>query len=625
RGVRGACGMTRRAIIISIAVATVAASALAYVKHATRGGLDVADTVRCQVERGDLVVSLLQAGELAAKRSEVISNDTGKSAKIISIVEDGSQVKKGDLIVELDSEELRDTLMKQKAEVETAKADLKQAENEAAISELKYKTDFGSCKLEVELAELELRKYQEAEYDQEKLLAENEIKQAEEDLKKSEKDLEWTRKLVAKGYENQQQLDEDELKAKRLATTVEIKTKGLKILEDYTSRTEVSKRENDLKEATGELERLEKTHDSEQEHARANIESKRVRLGIETSVLENLEKQIATSRIYSAYDGFVFYPEAHRGVQEIEKGASVYPRQKILEIPDLSNWEIKCGVPESIIDKTRPGQRALATIDAVPGEILEAVVEKIGSVPDTSRWYDRSSKIYTVTLSIPTTPTLDLKPGMSVMTEIIINDLKDVLYVPIQAVAAEGDARFVYAPAGRTFKRVPVEVGASNESRIQILAGLDQGQEILLYAPVGAETRVGLKERPLDKVKARNGEEEREPSETADRSEPSSTSEEGEADKVRELASPEGQVESPGREEGAGGVREGESRRRPDRSFFQNLDTSDPEVKTALETVNKLREQMASATPEEREALRAKMGEAMGVLRKAAEKKTKEE
>ena len=48
------------------------------------------DAYRCRVQRGDLVVSILQSGELAAKKSRDIKNEASRDAKIAQIVDDGA-------------------------------------------------------------------------------------------------------------------------------------------------------------------------------------------------------------------------------------------------------------------------------------------------------------------------------------------------------------------------------------------------------------------------------------------------------------------------------------------------------------------------------------------------------
>jgi HlyD family secretion protein len=457
---------------------------------------------RCRVERGNLLISVLQSGELEAKRSESITNDTDREAKIIHIVDDGARVSKGELIVELESEELKNRLLQNQSDVSRAEAELRNAQEELEIRRLKHETDHESAKLRVELAKLEIKKYTEAEYPQRVDKAILEITYAKEELSRAKDKLEWTTRLVEREYASRQDLDTAKLEVQRKEIEVRNREVDLRILQEYTNKKELKEKENEVSKAEAEVDRLVKTYESEKARNEANLEARKTSLEVQRRQLKKIEEQVEKTRVLSQWDGQVFYPKRNPwDTRKIEKGASVFPRQQILQFPDLSAWNIKAGVPESIIDKIRPGQRALATLDALPGVILEAIVDRVSVVPDQTRWYDSGSKTYTVTLDIPTTPTIELKPGMSAAVEVITGKLTDVLYTPIQAVLSEEDRHYVFLVEGGTARKIQIKVGENNENNIRILEGLQEGQELLLYAPVEAETRAGLKERPLDRAK----------------------------------------------------------------------------------------------------------------------------
>ena len=87
-------------------------------------GVDLRTAERFSVLRGDLTITLLQAGELAAKKADPIINETEQSCKILEIVEDGATVKKGDVLVEMDAAELSDRVLRQQTQVAGAEAGL---------------------------------------------------------------------------------------------------------------------------------------------------------------------------------------------------------------------------------------------------------------------------------------------------------------------------------------------------------------------------------------------------------------------------------------------------------------------------------------------------------------------
>ncbi len=499
RSRRGA--ITRKTVVILVAVLVVLVVGVAAFRGTRSGPLNLQGTSRVAVKRGNLLISILQSGELEAKRSETISNETDRQVKIVKIVDDGAKVKKGDLLLELESEELRNRVLQNESDVSRAEADLKNAEEDLEIKRLKHQTDLESARLRVEIAKLELQKYTEAEYKQQVDKARLDITVASEELSRAQTKLDWTKQLVEHGYANRQELDSDKLEVTRKEIEVKNKEVDLQILQNYTYQKELKQKQNEVAEAEAEVERLAKTYESERARGLSNLESKKTGLEVARRQLKQAQEQLDKTLIISKFDGQVFYPKSRRWDERtIEEGASVYPRQTLLEFPDLSAWNIKVGVPESIIDKIKVGQNAVATVDAMPGVILKAQVSRVSVVPDTGRWWDTSTKTYTVTLDIPTTPTVELKPGMSAAVEILVDQLKDILTVPIQAVVSEKDRHFVFLLDGGKVTRTEVETGDNNENQIQIVKGLEEGQELLLYAPVEAETRAGLRERPLDKA-----------------------------------------------------------------------------------------------------------------------------
>ncbi|MBN2162533.1 MAG: efflux RND transporter periplasmic adaptor subunit [Pontiellaceae bacterium] len=458
------------------------------------------DAPRAAVRRGDLVVSILQSGELQAKNSREISNEASHNAKIVEIVNDGAFVTNGQLLVELESSELEDRYLQQKSSVASAEADLLHTQEALAIDRLKHGTDQESAKLKVELAELDLKKYKEAEYPQMVLKAQSDITLAEQELKTARGELEGTQELFDKDFASRLELESAQLKVDRQEIEVRNKTKDLEILKEYTYLKTLKELENNVRIAHSDLERLEKSFEAEVTRSEANIEAKKTSLEIQRNQLENRENELVNTKVYADFDGQVFYPvtERWRRQQQIEKGATLDYRQQILSFPDLSAWNLKVGIPEAMIDKVTDGQEAVATVDALPGLILRGRVSKVTAVPDNQGWFSTGVKTYTVMIEVTSGANPKLKPGMTVKVEILTDELKDVLYVPIQSVVSKNDQHYVYViKRGRKELR-EVEIGKYNNLYMEVRDGLEEGEEILLYAEVEADKDAMLRKSPLD-------------------------------------------------------------------------------------------------------------------------------
>jgi RND family efflux transporter MFP subunit len=470
---------------------------------AKRGGdadsVDMDTAHLSQVQRGDLVVSILQSGELVAKSSRQILNEAYRDAKIIEVVDDGAAVTDGQLLFELESSELMERYLDQQSDVAEAEANLKLAQETLAIARLKNTTDVESAKLKVELAVLDLKKYEEVEYAQMKEKAESDIMLAEEELKRSISELEGTQELYDKGYSNKNDLDSDRLSVQRKEVEVRNKTAELKILKEYTHTKKQKELENAVVNAKDALLRLEKTNAADIESKEASIISKKTRLEIEKNQLTTREVQFANTKSYADFSGQVFYPKPERygSMSKIEKGATVQFRQAILSFPDLTAWDLKVGIPEAMIDKVNIGQAAVATLDAVPGLVLHGQIEKISAVPDSQGWFSTGVKTYAIVINVTSEAMGQLKPGMSATVEIVTDRLLDVLYVPIQSVVSSEGKHYVYVVKRGRKQLREVEIGKFNNQSIEITSGLEEGEELLLYAEVELEAETKLKKSPL--------------------------------------------------------------------------------------------------------------------------------
>ncbi|HEY3392333.1 MAG TPA: hypothetical protein VGK58_06485, partial [Lacipirellulaceae bacterium] len=147
------------------------------------------------VKRDNFELTVTERGEVEAfdvteVRSLVKSNNTTGSA-ILRIVPEGTEVKKGDFLVELDSSALRTQRTSQKILVNSAKA-----------AEVEAKNTYDT-------AVIAKREYLEGTNLQERQTIESEVFVAEENLNRAKEYYAYSQKLASKGYVNELQLEAD--------------------------------------------------------------------------------------------------------------------------------------------------------------------------------------------------------------------------------------------------------------------------------------------------------------------------------------------------------------------------------------------------------------------------------
>jgi HlyD family secretion protein len=164
--------------------------------------------------------------------------------------------------------------------------------------------------------------------------------------------------------------------------------------------------------------------------------------------------------------------------QEGETVAAGFNAPTFVTIIDLKRLQVDAFVDEVDIGKVQPGQQALFTVDAFPGQEFEGEVTAIypkAVIQDNVVNYD-------VVVDIRTPYDGLLRPDMTASVMILLETRRGVLAVPEQAVKRERGKTVVYVPADQVEAR-PVKVGWKDGSWMEIISGLEEGQTVLLEVP----------------------------------------------------------------------------------------------------------------------------------------------
>jgi hypothetical protein len=102
-------------------------------------------------------------------------------------------------------------------------------------------------------------------------------------------------------------------------------------------------------------------------------------------------------------------------------------------------------------------------------------------LPDpSSRWFNPDLKSYSVDVSLDAVGEAELKPGMSVNVKIFVDRRRQVLCIPRQAITPIGGRHFVQVVRSGGIEERQVTIGKYNDFHVEIAAGLEEGNEVLL-------------------------------------------------------------------------------------------------------------------------------------------------
>jgi HlyD family secretion protein len=406
------------------------------------------DVITYVVRSGPLPITVVEKGTLESSENKDAYCLVEGQTTIIMILPEGTPVKKGQLVCELDSAALGDQLVNQKITTESAKANLDNA------------------KLTREVAEIAVKEYVEGIFVQDKATAEGEIKLAQSDLSRSEDRLDWSTRMYLKGYVSKASAISEELNLKKARFALEQAETKLKVLLDFTKAKTIK-----------ELE-------SEVEKARSDELAKKATWELEVSKEKKLVRMIANCKITAPSDGLVVYandPTRNFGSTQpqIEEGATVRERQKIFSLPDITKMQVNTKVHESQIDNVKPRMKARVRVDAFADQTLPSVVKDVAPLPDPSSFFSSDIKVYTTHVTIDE-PLSGLRPGMTAQVEILVDRRENVLTVPVLAILEFNGKAHITKKLNDSFVQSEVDVVATNEKYVQIDKGLKEGDVVVL-------------------------------------------------------------------------------------------------------------------------------------------------
>ena len=421
-----------------------------------------------------------------------IRSEVEGTARIIRIVPEGSYVKTGDLLVELDSSASQDAVNLQQIAVEKARFALIQAEQQLEIQKSTAESEFAAAELKVEFAASDLKKYLEGEEKQLDRNAQIEITNVVEALAIAEDRLAWSQKLYEQGFETKSTLDKDRLTVSQSKLKLEQAQKALSMLREFDAKKKRRELDSAHTEAIQNRERVRLQGERVKAQYQADVATQKSTLELNRTKLERDVKQLTATKIHAPQDGLVVYASSGGGrfsnESMIEEGAVVRNRQELIKLPDVSQMKLLVRIHESHINQVHVGQIAFVVLDSMPDQRLRGVVNKVGILPDgSSRWSNPNLKVYATEILV-TDQLPDVKPGVSARAEVVITNLESVLTVPIQAVSTRKGQQVVFL-ASAPDQPVKVDVGMYNPKFIEIVSGLKEGDSVLLAPPFNMDEK----------------------------------------------------------------------------------------------------------------------------------------
>lgn len=252
-----------------------------------------------------------------------------------------------------------------------------------------------------------------------------------------------------------------------------------------------SSRQSDYDAAVEALETLRQSRDDAVADQSNLVRQRAIALEKQQSTIEQLEielartdEEIEAARVKSPIAGEVLSIASTIKVPGslISKGAA------IMTVADRTGTYIDFDVGEQYVSVLKVGDKLTATIGT---NTVIATITSIGRVASLA------SDGLTATVAVRAKPEAGtvLTPGASAVATITLGTKKDDLVLPRGAYLTTGSQKYVYKVDGKTAKKVAVEFGEIQGSKVEVAKGLAAGDKIIVsgYSDFIDETVVELK------------------------------------------------------------------------------------------------------------------------------------
>ncbi|MFM7317775.1 MAG: efflux RND transporter periplasmic adaptor subunit [bacterium] len=374
---------------------------------------------------------------------------TGGSTTILKIVPDGTYVKKGDLLCQLDSRQYEEM-------VRVQRINLQQAELMKKYTEL-----------DVEVSKIAIDEYKNGTTRRSEESLRRAIQVAEFEAERASRRMAWTRKMAEKGFVTPNAVKSDEqasFKADILLSRAQL---AYDTFEKFTQPRSEQSLKSRLQSRTWVL-----TYYTQW------VEYQKKRLKV-------FEDQVKKCTVIAPHDGMVIYANEDDGDSRVELGAEVRRGQDLFYLPDLENLQVRARLSQSVIDRVRTGMPVEVYAESIDSIAAQGVLTKIAQLPvPSSSSYRRPAsqdvKNYYCLIRIQGMHE-GFRPGMNAEVVIQTGSAESCPVIPPEVVEVEGDNEFclVLGDDGLPRRR-QIKTHFGDEFNRIVDKGLKPGDKVIL-------------------------------------------------------------------------------------------------------------------------------------------------
>ncbi len=192
----------------------------------------------------------------------------------------------------------------------------------------------------------------------------------------------------------------------------------------------------------------------------------RANLGVAQANHDLARTRVDYAVITAPFDGLV-------GLRKVSPGDYVNVGQELANFVSYDPMKVNFTIPETQAGQLQQGQQIDISVEALPGETFR------GTVYALDPQLDVEGRAVALRATIPN-PDYKLKPGYFARVVLTVENKQAALVVPENTIIPQGNDTFLYRiGADDTVSLVPVKLGTRLKGEVEIVEGLNAGDEVV--------------------------------------------------------------------------------------------------------------------------------------------------
>ena len=413
---------------------------------------------------------IVQPAQIAPIASQISSNQ----AKIVWLVPEGIQVKKGMLVARFDTKPFMDRLEKAEQDHLDAFATYQAAQKALALQKEEEEGKIEAAKRKLEIAQVEAADILNGSGPMKRKIIEQKLHQQQRTLKLAENELDDLETLLKKGHTSGRERDRAQDTLQTAREELVVAQTELNNFDTYVWPQMQSKAKLLVAGAESDLLRVRRTAELHIQNRASEMEKYRRQVANKQKGVEMAKQDVVGCDVYAPASGILLYSKLPRENRrrKIQIGDSVWVGQTFLQIPDTSALVADIMVREVDVARIAEKMKVDIDVDAFPDTQFHGEIEAISALATEDVATPGVRKFKTRIRFLGDTGKIHV--GMSVSTHIICKTLQDVLTIPLGSINYRDDGYTVMKITDGKPKEVKVVLGSQGSLWAEVKDGLSE-------------------------------------------------------------------------------------------------------------------------------------------------------